>query len=359
MAQVGMIYIGQFAQADTTETNWSAENPNLFLGTYSKSSLKPLTTSVTTPKNDGIAYDDDNGQTASQITYNLGSGNLTANQDSVEAYYATITLGNGTVIQTQVNVIQLTNGATFINETRDGIALDNLSIQSVKITGLATANGSGWYTTRSINNARIVCFARGTPIKTPKGFVPVEALLIGDRVLTQDHGAQPLVWRAKSRILTDERTAPIVIEPGALAPGIPTQQVALSPQHRILIAAPEVEALLGLRQVLIPAKKLLGRPGISRGAIGEVVEYHHIMCPRHAILRAGGAACESFFPGPMALAALEGPALHQLMRYFHKGGIGPDDYPLCRETLSGKALRKLLARIGPLQPGFLPQIGAA
>lgn len=359
MAQVGMIYIGQFAQADTTETNWSAENPNLFLGTYTKSSLKPLTTTVTTPLNDGVVYDDDNGQTASQITYNLGNGNLTANQDSVEAYYATITLGNGTVIQTQVNVIQLTNGATFINETRDGIALDNLSIQSVKITGLATANGSGWYTTRSINNARIVCFARGTPIETPKGCVPVEALQIGDQVLTQDHGAQPLVWRAKSRILTAERTAPIVIEAGALAPGIPTQQITLSPQHRILVAAPEVESILGLPQVFIPAKKLQGRPGISRGAIGETVEYHHIMCPKHEILCAGGAACESFFPGPMALAALDGPALHQLMRYFHKGGIVPDDYPLCREAPVGKLLRRLLAQIGPVQSGLLPRIKAA
>ncbi len=44
---------------------------------------------------------------------------------------------------------------------------------------------------------------------------------------------------------------------------------------------------------------------MARGCRGET--YHHPLLPRHALLAAAGVPCESFFPGPMALAALSEP----------------------------------------------------
>lgn len=34
------------------------------------------------------------------------------------------------------------------------------------------------------------------------------------------------------------------------------------------------------------------------------VSYHHILLPRHGLVRANGVICESLYPGPFALAGL-------------------------------------------------------
>lgn len=360
MAQIGMIYIGTFAQADTDESNWSAENPNLILGTHAKTALKPVVTSVSTPLNDGIAYDDDHGQTASKITYDLGNGAVTATQDSVEAYNVTVTLGNGTQINTVVNVIQLTNGATFINESADGIPLDNLAFQSIKINSLRTNNAAGWRTVRSIDQARIVCFARNTRIATPGGHALVQDLAVGDRVITQDHGPQRLVWRATSFVASTASTYPVTIAAGALGPQMPSASLQVSPQHRMVLHLPAAAAVRAggeareNEQIFVAAKKLVGMKGITQapaggargGSLRGQVEYHHIMCARHEVIFANGAACESFFPGPMALEALNDADLQRLNGYFARAKIPLQEITLCRPSIVGKPLKTLLASLG-------------
>lgn len=343
MAQIGLIYIGSFAQADTNEGNWSAESPDSFFGLHDKSTLSHVTSTVTTPLGDGIAYDDDNGQTASQITYDLGAGSVTSTQDSVETYNATIKLGDGTTVNTQVNVIQLTNGAAFINESVNGIVLDNLSIQSIIINSRSVNNASGWRTVRSVDNARIVCFLRDTLIATPEGQRPVQSLCVGDLVLTQDHGPQPVVWRAATQHRATARTAPISIAAGALGPRKPHKMLCVSPQHRILLELPILSAHCDAKQVLVAAKKLVGLPGISQVETAETVEYHHIMCTRHEVVFANDAACESFFPGPMARKALDKADLQRLNRYFLKARTRPGQIVPCRPMLTGKPLKSLLA----------------
>ena len=95
MANVGVIYIGTFLSADTDEGNWTNENDGVFAGTHGKTALRSLRIDVTTPQGDGVAYDDDLGQSASQITYDLGGGPVTALQDSVASYTVDILLGVG------------------------------------------------------------------------------------------------------------------------------------------------------------------------------------------------------------------------------------------------------------------------
>ncbi|MGO4907789.1 Hint domain-containing protein [Pseudorhodobacter sp. W20_MBD10_FR17] len=338
---VGMIYIGTYAQADTDERNWSNENDNVFAGLHDKTVLKHVTTNVTTPKNDGIAYDDDQGQTASTITYNLGAGPVTATQDMVASYNVSIELGDGSVLNTVVNVIQLTNGATFINENANGLQLDGLSIRSIRLGCVVEENALGWYTARSISGARVVCFASGTRITTPDGDCAVEALKPGDLVQTQDHGPQPLLWCAMQVSTGQGKAAPVTIQSGALGANQPYQPLRVSRQHRVLIRSNLAVPLIGQEDVLVAAKDLIGLDGVdqapSRGDIG----YHHLLFAQHEVIFANGAACESFFPGPMAIEALSNQDRGQLQNALQQHNLTVEAYEICRPVLRGRQLRGL------------------
>jgi hypothetical protein len=158
----------------------------------------------------------------------------------------------------------------------------------------------------------IICFAAGTRIATPDGPLPVERLRPGDLVLTRDRGPQPIRW-AGGRTLTARQLAanpalrPIRIAAGALGPGTPERNLLVSPQHRILIRSKRAARRLGAWEVLVPAKKLLGLPGVAVAPEVAPVTYHHLLLDRHDILFANGAPAESLYPGPMALRVL-GPA---------------------------------------------------
>lgn len=73
---------------------------------------------------------------------------------------------------------------------------------------------------------KIICFTPGTRIITRAGFMPIEDLSVGDRVMTRDHGFQEIAWigqRALSQ--QDLRAAPklrlILIRCSALGPDRP------------------------------------------------------------------------------------------------------------------------------------------
>lgn len=137
-----------------------------------------------------------------------------------------------------------------------------------------------------------VCFARGTLIETARGLRPVEEIGEGERVQTADNGLQPVLW-AGQRLAFGPAAAAVVFAPGVLGN---VRALRLSPQHRVLVR-------LGGEEHLLPAKALLGRPGVRRASPGPVL-YRHLLFERHELLLAEGALAESLLPGPMALASL-------------------------------------------------------
>ncbi|MDO5658236.1 MAG: Hint domain-containing protein [Paracoccus sp. (in: a-proteobacteria)] len=156
-----------------------------------------------------------------------------------------------------------------------------------------------------------VCFAAGTRIATPCGARRVEDLRAGDLVLTMDHGAQPVLWTGRRHLGAAQLDLrpdlrPIRIAAGALRPGLPRRDILLSPQHRVLIQDPRLNAPEGL---LVSARLLLqaGWPGVSTAREFAEVVYCHIALADHQIVLAEGAATESLFTGPVALRQI-GPA---------------------------------------------------
>jgi hypothetical protein len=154
-------------------------------------------------------------------------------------------------------------------------------------------------------NGSPVCFVEGTLIQTPDGERPVEALRAGDLVMTRDRGAQPLLHVAHRcyRFLSKkDKMRPVLIQPNALAPGYPKRPLAVSPQHRMLIDEPKGQ------DALIPAARLIKRPGIRRMRGKRHVTYYHLLLEHHEILTANSAPAESLLITDYSVAYLSLPS---------------------------------------------------
>ncbi|SFI67953.1 Hint domain-containing protein [Celeribacter neptunius] len=170
------------------------------------------------------------------------------------------------------------------------------------------------YTTQSASDfsfaSGTICFLQGTLIDTADGPRPVETLHPGDRILTYDHGYQPLrLMRAMTYRFRDgpHRMKPIRIKPGALGPGFPARELLVSPQHRIALPQDAPDHL-------VAARKLLSLPGVTPRPACRMARYCHLIFDTHELVRANGAWAESLLVTaysrtrgrlPGALATLE------------------------------------------------------
>lgn len=173
----------------------------------------------------------------------------------------------------------------------------------------------------SAENTGVVCFASGTLIKTEYGEIPVEALRLGDRIMTLDHGAKPIKWIGSRHLsavhlLLADKLRPIQIRRGALGQGLPHTDLRVSPQHRILVRSRLAQRLFGESEILIAAKKLVGYPGITVDTLTPSVTYWHILLNCHEIIFSNGAPSETLFTGPEALKSVGGAARAELATLF-------------------------------------------
>ena len=195
------------------------------------------------------------------------------------------------------------------------------------------------------NFEEIICFTPGTMIDTLRGKVAVEELSVGDKVLTRDHGYQPLAWVGRrdlsdAEMATCPAAAPIRIAAGALGANLPERDLTVSPRHRMLVTGARAELMFGEREVLVTAADLLGLPGVSQEAAAGV-SYIHVMCDAHQIIRAEGSWTESFQPAEAVLNALDADTRTELLGLFPD--LGKDGFTAARPVLSGIEARTLFA----------------
>jgi hypothetical protein len=132
------------------------------------------------------------------------------------------------------------------------------------------------------------CFAAGTRILTANGEIPVEALNIGDTLITHDGEEHPILWIGRRTInLTThprpETVRPVIIEPGALAENTPARRFTLSPDHALY-----------LEGVLVPAKELLNWNSIRQDTTATTITYYHLELARHGIIFAEATPAETY-----------------------------------------------------------------
>ncbi len=185
----------------------------------------------------------------------------------------------------------------------------------------------------------VVCFVRGTRIRTPRGDVPVETLSPDDEVCCGDGVNRPVRWIG-SRVVSPETLKannslrPVVFQRGALADGVPSRTLRLSPQHRVLLRDWRAELLFGENEVLVPAISLQNDKDIVRDHSCEEVEYFHILLDGHHTVFADGVESESLMPAEMALSALDGAARDEVFFLFPELAGNLQQFgPLCRRVL--------------------------
>ncbi len=136
--------------------------------------------------------------------------------------------------------------------------------------------------------------AAGTPIRTPRGDVPVETLTRGDMVETADGLVRPVLWSVRREVPARGRFRPIRL----LAPYLGLMRdVIVAPQQRLVIRGPEVEYLFNEEAVMVDAQSLLNTPYAAEEPCGPIARYHQVILEQHDILRVGGAEIESLFIG--------------------------------------------------------------
>ena len=190
----------------------------------------------------------------------------------------------------------------------------------------------------------IPCFTAGTSIATPRGAVPVEDLEVGDLVLTRDNGARPVRWIGKRRLSAGELAAdpklkPVAFRAGSLGNGLPSRDLTVSPQHRMLVQSVEAELHFGEHEVLVPARHFAGREGIETVTDADEVTYVHMMFDEHEIVLSNGVWTESFQPGEHTLGDMPSEQRAELYTLFPElaGGVPVGAaYPAARITLKAR-----------------------
>lgn len=143
----------------------------------------------------------------------------------------------------------------------------------------------------------IVCYLKGTLILTNNGFVPIENIKAGDKVMTKGkihkNGTfieekmgkiKSVVWISKFKVKNmHSRTRPICIKKGALGVNTPFQDLYVSPGHRLL-----------LNGKMVPAINIVNGYSIYQDRTYEQVEYYHLECRHHRSIFANGVLAESY-----------------------------------------------------------------
>lgn len=192
-----------------------------------------------------------------------------------------------------------------------GYDVDGLSLQR-ETDGADTINLNT--PTPGVTN---VCFADGTFLATPSGNTPIEQLRAGDLVETADRGPQPITWAyshtwTAAEIARSPNLAAVLIRAGALGVGLPSKDLRLSQQHRVLIKGAIAQRMFGASEVLVPAKSLLTLPGVSLDFPETDVTYFHIMLDQHEVVFSNGVPSESLFLGAQAIEAIPARALNEI-----------------------------------------------
>jgi hypothetical protein len=144
----------------------------------------------------------------------------------------------------------------------------------------------------------VICLSDKARVRTQGGWTRAGDIRVGDLVETADHGVQTVRWVSSQRLAPADlhahpRKCPVRIAAGALGPGLPERDLVVSPQHRMLLAGDLVRRWFGTDEVLASAVHLTSFPRIRRCLPKAGVTYVHILCDRHEIIFAEGAATET------------------------------------------------------------------
>jgi hypothetical protein len=222
----------------------------------------------------------------SDVTFNLINGAQAGNIFWYVPYDITFTLTTTTAIYGG-----FISGTGAINLTND---------VSYNVNGNLLAKGTavtfaGSSVTATINPT-IVCYLKGSLILTENGYVAIEDINVGDKVVTKGKihqsnyiikaktSLEPVVWIGgfKAPNLNSE-SLPICIKANALGENKPFEDLYVSPAHRILLNG----------KMVLP-KDLINGTTIYQDWSRTSVEYYHLELDSHYAIVANGILSETY-----------------------------------------------------------------
>ena len=234
--------------------------------------------------------------------------------------------------------------ATRVGDSEDfGNDQDGFSIQR---SSAGFVNNAG-----PTPGAANVCFASGTFLNTPDGFVAIERLRAGDLVETADDGFRPIRWLFSRKVRAADLAANPSLAPVQIDARFATSREGLgalrvSRQHRLLVRGPIAHRMFGVSDILVPAKDLLCHDMVSVDDTDQSFYYFHVLLDKHQILNANGVAAESLLLGPQALDTLSPDARAELAILFPRHGMDMPcvDFDPSRPIVQGARARGLVKR---------------
>ena len=179
----------------------------------------------------------------------------------------------------------------------------------------------------ALSDLLCVSFARGTLITMADGTQrPIETLTSGDRVLTRDHGPQPVLWVGHATLRAVGAFAPVVIAAGAMGNA---GDLIVSQHHRMFLYQRQRVAGMATSELLVQARHLLDGETIFLRE-GGFVDYFSLVFDRHEIVYAEGIPAESLMVSEAVLNRLPAelsaevkarfPGLSQLQHFGTEAG---------------------------------------
>ena len=211
--------------------------------------------------------------------------------------------------------------------------------QSGEITGDWTDQSGDFQGFEAVVSG-VICFTSGVGIATPGGEVPVDALAIGDLVLTYRGEPRRVVWIGNGKVTAERgrRTAatPVIIRKGALADNVPHRDLRITKAHALYVD-----------DLLIPVEFLINHRSIVWDDHAQEVLLYHVELESHDVLIANGAPAESYRDdgnrwlfqnantgwglspqGPCALVLTGGPIVDAVWRRLLDRAGSPTTLPL-------------------------------
>ena len=151
-----------------------------------------------------------------------------------------------------------------------------------------------------------LAFCRGALVETDHGPVAVEDLLPGDRIVTGDGDARPLLWIGSTRLAprtgdSQRRHLTLTrIMANNFGIGRPAACVMAGPAARLKKTPAHLKAHAGDAPLLTPVAEFVDGMNVIETNPPTPVQMFHLCLPRHAVIRVGGLEFETYHPGMTA-----------------------------------------------------------
>ena len=183
------------------------------------------------------------------------------------------------------------------NGTQVGILTFNVPLDAPNTLYYVCQFHSSMNGTINITDNPIVCYSKGTLILTNQGYLPIENIKNGDKVVTKgkiyeniflqkniNTKEEPVIWISKFKVKDlNSISRPICIKKDAFGEDYPFVDLYVSPGHRVL-----------LNDEMVVASNIINEKTIYQDNKCECIEYYHLECEEHFAIYANGVLAETY-----------------------------------------------------------------